>query len=62
MSFTDNYTTLAIKTSILDNKEISPAIKELESKKIEVSNEAFLNAEMQEKLINKLEHLRLSNI
>jgi hypothetical protein len=60
MSFKDNYTTAAIKTPILNNEKTPAEIKNLESAKIEVSNDAFLNAEMQEKLIDKIEHARLS--
>ena len=60
MTFKDNYTTLAIKTAINNDVNSSSEIKKIENTKIEVSNDAFLNAEMQEELILKMEQVRVS--
>ena len=60
MIFKDNYTTLAIKTAINNGVNSSSEIKKIENAKIEVSNDAFLNAEMTQALIDKIEHARVS--
>ena len=54
MNLTDKYTTEAIKAEILKDDKISKEVKEAEEKKMIVSNDAMLNAEMMRVLINKL--------
>lgn len=60
MIFKEAYTTEAIKSSILLDSSKPKEEKDKEEKKTVVSNDSYLNAEMTENLINKIEHLRLS--
>lgn len=55
MNFKDKYTTEAIKAEIQADKEATPEVKEAENKKIVVSNEAMLSAEMVHNIINAIE-------
>jgi len=54
MNFKEKYTTEAIKAEILKDDKISKEVKEAEEKKMIVSNDAMLNAEMINLLSNKL--------
>lgn len=62
MTFKDRYTTEAIKTAVSINKDKTADEKILETEKVIVSNDAFLQAEMIEALINKIEHARISGL
>jgi hypothetical protein len=55
MIFKDKYTTVAIKEAILADKNISIDDKAKEEKKLIVSNDTYLNAEMQQELLTKME-------
>ena len=57
MTFKERYTTAAIKTSVSLDKDATPEMISKENAKIEVSNDAYLSAEMTEKLIDKIEFL-----
>lgn len=54
MNFKDKYTTEAIKAEILKDDKVSSEVKKAEEKKLVVSNDTMLNAEMMRVLINKL--------
>jgi len=54
MNFKDKYTTEAIKAEILKEDKVSAEVKKAEEKKLVVSNDTMLNAEMMRVLINKL--------
>jgi hypothetical protein len=54
MNFKDKYTTEAIKAEILKDDKVSAEVKKAEEKKMIVSNDTMLNAEMMRVLINKL--------
>ena len=54
MNFKDKYTTEAIKAEILKDDKASAEVKKAEEKKLVVSNDTMLNAEMMRVLINKL--------
>lgn len=54
MNFKDKYTTEAIKAEILKDDKVSAEVKKAEEKKLVVSNDTMLNAEMMRVLINKL--------
>ena len=54
MNFKDKYTTEAIKAEILKDVKVSSEVKQAEEKKLVVSNDTMLNAEMMRVLINKL--------
>ncbi len=54
MNFKDKYTTEAIKAEILKDDKVSAEVKQAEEKKMIVSNDTMLNAEMMRVLINKL--------
>jgi len=54
MKFKDSFTTAEIKTSVLNDKDKTKEEKEKEEKKIVVSNDAYLNAEMIQDLINNI--------
>jgi hypothetical protein len=62
MIFKDNYTTASLKASISADKDKTPEYKEAENKKIEVSNDAFLNAEMIDALIKQIELSRITSL
>ena len=57
MIFKEVYTTAAIKAAIIADKYATSEEKEKENKKIEVSEDAFLNAIMQQELIIKINQL-----
>jgi hypothetical protein len=54
MNFKDKYTTEAIKAEIIKDDKVSAEVKKAEEKKMIVSNDTMLNAEMMSVLINKL--------
>ena len=54
------YTTTAIKEEISLDKEVTQEEKDEESKKIEVSNDAYAVCDFIDKLNNKLDSLRIS--
>ena len=54
MNFKDKYTTEDIKAEILKDDKASDEVKKAEEKKLVVSNDTMLNAEMMRVLINKL--------
>ena len=54
MNFKDKYTTEDIKAEILKDDKASAEVKKAEEKKLVVSNDTMLNAEMMRVLINKL--------
>jgi hypothetical protein len=60
MKFQENYTTARIKDII--SKDVNAKFDDVQAelKKIEVTEEAFLSAEMQTQLINKIEKLRIT--
>ena len=62
MNFKAGFTTKEIKDAVNASLTAAAEEKEMENKKIVVSNDAFLNAEMISNLINKIEHARLSLI
>lgn len=62
MNFKEVYTTAAIKEAIFNGKDKTAEEKEKENKKTEVTNEAYLLAEMINSLINKLEQARISGL
>jgi len=62
MIFKEGWTTEEIQAKVVADKDATADEKILETEKSVVSNEAFLIAEMVERLINKLEHTRISGL
>ena len=62
MNFKEAYTTTAIKEAVISDPKSSPEEKEKENKKIIVSNDAFLQAEMISELINQIERSRITSL
>jgi hypothetical protein len=57
-----DYTTLATKEKIEADKEISKEIKDEETKKTIISDDAFAICDFIDQLIKKAEHLRISSL
>jgi hypothetical protein len=57
-----DYTTTALKEQILADKEVSQEVKDEESKKTIISDDAFAVCDFLDQLIKKAEHLRISSI
>ena len=60
MNFQDKYTTLSKIIEVNLDKDATAGAKAAEDKKIVISEEAFLQAELTQNLINKIEHARVS--
>lgn len=62
MKIEDEFITADMLDKVLDDKEKSEEEKIINSKKLIVSNDAYLQAKLLDSLITKLEQVRLSNI
>lgn len=55
-----DYTTADIKVKMSKDEKISKKVKDLEEKKVVISNDAYAVADLIDLLITKIEHLRRS--